>query len=119
LKWAGANNPLWVIRAATGEVMTIKPDKQTVGKTENPKPFTTHTLQLEEGDCFYMFTDGYADQFGGENAKKFMQKRLKELLSSIYTKPMQHQLSLIHSNLLTWMGNLEQVDDICMAGIRL
>jgi serine phosphatase RsbU (regulator of sigma subunit) len=119
LKWAGANNPLWIIRNNTDEVEVVKADKQSVAITEKPLPFTTHTVQLNTGDCFYLFTDGYADQFGGESSKKFMQKRLKELLLRIYKKPMELQKKLIHDNLLTWMGNLEQVDDICFVGIKL
>ena len=119
LKWAGANNPLWIIKDNADEVMIVKPDKQSVAITEKPLPFTTHTVALDEGDCFYLFTDGYADQFGGESAKKFMQKRLKELLLRIYKKPMELQKKLIHDNLLTWMGNLEQVDDICFVGVKL
>jgi len=119
LKWAGANNPLWIIKDNSDEVVIVKPDKQSVAITEKPLPFTTHTVQLDEGDCFYLFTDGYADQFGGESAKKFMQKRLKELLLRIYKKPMELQRKLIHDNLLTWMGNLEQVDDICFVGVKL
>lgn len=118
VKWAGANNPLWIIRNNSDEVEVIKPDKQAVAKTEKLVPFTTHTVQFDKGDCFYLFTDGYTDQFGGENAKKFMQKRLKDLLLRIYKKPMSLQRNLIHDNLLTWMGNLEQVDDICFAGIK-
>ncbi len=119
VKWAGANNPLWIIKNNSDEVMIVKPDKQSVAITEKPLPFTTHTVMLDEGDCFYLFTDGYVDQFGGESAKKFMQKRLKELLLRIYKKPMELQKKLIHDNLLTWMGNLEQVDDICFVGIKL
>jgi serine phosphatase RsbU (regulator of sigma subunit) len=119
LKWAGANNPLWVIRAATGEVMTIKPDKQTVGKTENPKPFTTHTLQLEEGDCFYMFTDGYADQFGGPKGKKFKYKTLREILFETSKLSLKEQSNIINHKFEEWKGNLEQVDDVCIVGIRV
>ena len=119
LKWAGANNPLWVIKQDSDEVTIVKPNKQSVAITEKPVSFTTHTVELNEGDCFYLFTDGYADQFGGESSKKFMQKRLKELLLRIYKKPMELQKKLIHDNLLTWMGNLEQVDDICFVGVKI
>lgn len=118
LKWAGANNPLWLINKA-GEITEIKANKQAVGRTGNPQPFKTHTLNLEKGDCFYLFTDGYADQFGGQKAKKYMQKRLKEFLLSIYKKPMELQKDLIQNNLEKWKGNLEQVDDICFAGVRI
>lgn len=119
LKWAGANNPLWIIRENSDELEVIKPDKQSVSKTDLPKPFTTHTVQLNSGDCFYLFTDGYADQFGGSAAKKYMQKRIKKLLLSIYKKTMSSQKKLITDNLLHWMGNLEQVDDICFIGVKL
>ncbi|MBL7931139.1 MAG: SpoIIE family protein phosphatase [Bacteroidia bacterium] len=118
LKWAGANNPLWLINN-TGEITEIKANKQPVGRTSNPQPFKTHILNLEKGDCFYLFTDGYADQFGGEKAKKYMQKRLKEFLLSIYKKPMELQRELIAHNIEKWKGNLEQVDDICFAGVRI
>jgi serine phosphatase RsbU (regulator of sigma subunit) len=119
LKWAGANNPLWIIKKDSDEITVIQPDKQAVAKTEAPQPFTTHSVQLDEGDCFYLFTDGYADQFGGKSAKKYMQKRLKELLLSICKKPMDIQRKLINENLNSWMGSLEQVDDICFIGVKL
>ena len=119
VKWAGANNPLWIIRENCEELEVIKPDKQSVAKTEDPKPYKTHTVQLNKGDCFYLFTDGYADQFGGSAAKKYMQKRIKKLLLSIYKRTMASQQKLIHDNLNYWMGNLEQVDDICFIGIKL
>lgn len=119
LKWSGANNPLWIINSRANEITVVKPDKQTVGSTFNPQPFKTHEVQLEKGDCFYLFTDGYADQFGGLEAKKFMQKRMKELLLKICKMPMEFQHNSIHENLLQWMGNQEQVDDICFAGIKI
>jgi len=119
VKWAGANNPLWIIRENSDDLEIIKPDKQSVSKTDNPKPFTTHTVYLNSGDCFYLFTDGFADQFGGSAAKKYMQKRIKKLLLSIYKKTMSSQKRLINDNLLHWMGNLEQVDDICFIGVKL
>ncbi|PBQ32507.1 hypothetical protein CNR22_12230 [Sphingobacteriaceae bacterium] len=119
IKWAGANSPLWVIRENSDELTIIKPNKQAVAKTDNPLPFTTHHLQLNQGDCFYLFTDGYADQFGGSSSKKYMQKRIKKLLLSIYKKTMIKQKGLITDNLLHWMGNLEQVDDICFIGVKM
>jgi len=119
IKWAGANSPLWIIRENCDALTIIKPDKQAVAKTDMPKPFTTHSLQLNAGDCFYLFTDGYADQFGGSSAKKYMQKRIQKLLLSIYKKTMSTQKKLITDNLIHWMGKLEQVDDICFIGIKL
>lgn len=119
LKWAGANNPLWIIRENSDDLEVVRPDKQSVSKTDNPVPFKTHTVQLNKGDCFYLFTDGYADQFGGSSSKKYMQKRIKKLLLSIYRKTMSTQKKLITDNLMHWMGKQEQVDDICFIGIRL
>lgn len=119
IHWAGANNPLWIIREKSENLEIIKADKQSVSKTDDPKPFTTHKVELNPGDCFYFFTDGYADQFGGVAAKKYMQKRIKKLLLSIYKKSMDTQKRLISDNILHWMGNLEQVDDICFIGVKL
>jgi serine phosphatase RsbU (regulator of sigma subunit) len=119
LQWAGANNPLWIIRNETKELEAIKPDKQPIGKTENPVPFTTHDINLNQGDCFYIFTDGYQDQFGGDKGKKFMAAKMKELFLSIYSKPMEEQKKLINVSIETWKGPLEQVDDICVIGVRV
>lgn len=119
LEWAGANNPLWIIRENKEELMVIPADKQSVSRTDEPRPFTTHHIALNPGDCFYLFTDGYADQFGGPRSKKYMQKRMKKLLMSMYRKTMSVQLKLMNDNLVHWMGNLEQVDDICVIGVRM
>jgi serine phosphatase RsbU (regulator of sigma subunit) len=117
LSWAGANNPLWIVRA--GKLISFVGDKQPIGAFENRKPFTSHTCQLEKGDCVYVFTDGYADQFGGEKGKKFKYKQLQELLISIAGKTMQEQQSVLEKTISDWMGSLEQIDDICIIGIRI
>ena len=127
LKWAGANNPLWIVKksvienplAETAEVMEIKANKQPIGATENPKPFTTTTLKLDKGDILYMSTDGYADQFGGNKGKKFKDSNMKKLLLDICTKPMEDQTALLDEAIETWKGGLEQVDDICVAGVKI
>lgn len=115
--WSGANNPLWYIR--TGIVKEIKADKQPIGKTDNPKPFTTNKITLQENTIFYLFTDGYADQFGGPKGKKFKYKQFEQLLLSICDKPMQSQLNIIDQKFEDWKGKLEQIDDVCIIGIRL
>ena len=116
IKWAGANNALWYLQ--NNEIKEIKSDKQPIGKTENPKPFTTHSLQLKKGDSVFLFTDGFADQFGGEKGKKFKYKPLKEMLqdSSLSLEAQKLKLETIFNE---WKGNLEQVDDVCVIGIRL
>jgi serine phosphatase RsbU (regulator of sigma subunit) len=120
LQWAGANNPLWMIRAENGAALDeIKPDKQPIGKYTNPKPFTTHTVQLNPGDIFYIFTDGYADQFGGDNGKKFKASNLRELFVSICKLPMPDQQIRVTQVFDQWKGSYEQLDDICVIGVRL
>ena len=117
LQWAGANNPLWIIRE--GKLIETKPNKQPIGKTDNPLSFTTHEIQLQKGDTIYVFTDGFADQFGGTKGKKFMYKPFKELLLSIQNKTMEEQKIVLEQHFENWKGNLEQVDDVCVIGIRI
>ena len=143
--WSGANNPLWYIdpfassvplsvtssevekSTATGldsarpdiKLIEIKADKQPIGKIDNPKPFSTHEIELKSGIQFYLFTDGFADQFGGPKGKKFMYKQLENLLTSISNKPMQEQKALLEETFNQWKGDLEQVDDVCVIGVRI
>lgn len=117
LEWAGANNPLWIVR--NKELIEYKANKQPVGKIDNPTPFLTHTIPLQLNDCIYIFTDGYADQFGGEKGKKFKYSQLKEILLSNNSLPMPEQLTLLDKHLNDWKGNLEQVDDILIIGIKI
>jgi len=119
LQFAGAQNPLWIKRATSSELEEIKGDKQPIGKYSDPKPFTNHTLQLEAGDAFYIFSDGYADQFGGPKGKKLKYKPFKELLLSINDKPMEERKQIIDQHFETWKGDLEQVDDVCVIGVRV
>jgi len=123
LQWSGANNPLWIIRPTvieeTFELIEFKPNKQPIGKFDNPKPFTNHTIELKKGDTIYVFTDGYADQFGGEKGKKLMYKPFKEFLLSIQEKSMFEQKLLLEKHFDNWKGKLEQVDDVCVIGVRI
>lgn len=117
LKWAGANNPLWIIKQ--NELIEIKANKQAIGKNEKLKDFTTHTIELCTNDVIYLFTDGYADQFGGDKGKKFKYKKLQELLLANVDKPMLEQKEILNISFNTWKGNLEQVDDVCIIGVRI
>ncbi len=81
--------------------------------------FTNHTLHLQPGTAFYLFTDGYADQFGGERGKKFMYKKLKELLITTQTKTVKEQKDILVQTYNDWKGELEQIDDVCIIGIRV
>jgi serine phosphatase RsbU (regulator of sigma subunit) len=115
--WSGANNPLWFLQDNT--LQEIKANKQPIGKTDQPKPFTSHQIDYKDNTIFYLFTDGLADQFGGLKGKKFKYKQFEELLFSISDRPMQEQSDLISKKFEDWKGTLEQVDDICIIGIKL
>ncbi|MFN3917993.1 MAG: SpoIIE family protein phosphatase [Flavobacteriales bacterium] len=132
--WAGANNPLWIIadenradltgfKSLTGiggkALYEIKPDKQPIGKSDNPTPFNTRVLNLQTGDTIYILTDGYADQFGGERGKKFKASQMKEFILSISSQPMQEQKNVLEQKFENWKGELEQVDDVCIIGFRI
>jgi hypothetical protein len=120
IEWSGANNPLWY--SQNQEMQEITADKQPIGKNDNRKPFTTHYINCKPQNTeryFYLFTDGYADQFGGEKGKKFKYKPFKELLLSINKNPMEKQKTIISETIVNWKGDLEQVDDICVIGIKI
>jgi len=117
VSWSGANNPLWYIKS--GELIEIAATKQPIGKTENPKPFETHTIELNEGDMLYLFTDGYADQFGGPKRKKFKYKPLKDMLLEINKLPSEEQHTILEQRFNEWRGELEQIDDVCIIGVRI
>lgn len=122
LQWAGANSPLWLIRTLKNkepELFEYKPNKQPVGKTLNPTPFTTNTISLQKEDSLFIFSDGFSDQFGGERGKKFMSKQFKNFLVSINNLSMSTQKQLILEKFREWKGNNEQVDDVCVVGVRV
>ena len=118
LRFACANNPLWILR--NNDLIKYKPDKMPVGMHYGEqKPFSVNTIGLRKGDIIYTFTDGYADQFGGVNGKKFKYKALKELLLSIQKKSMEEQKEILLETFETWKGNLDQVDDVLIIGVRV
>ncbi len=117
IQWSGAQNPLWIIEKNT--IVEIKGDKQPIGKSEHVLPFKSHTLKTGLDAMLVLLTDGFADQFGGEKGKKFKYSALKELLLSISEKPMEEQKSILSKTFENWRGNLEQVDDVCVVGVRV
>lgn len=119
LQYAGANNPLWIIRKGAKEIEEIKADKQPIGKYSEPTPYNTHTIKLQKGDTLYIFSDGFADQFGGDKGKKFKSANFKQLLLSIQYESIERQKQLIDEAFENWKGNLEQLDDVCIIGVRI
>jgi serine phosphatase RsbU (regulator of sigma subunit) len=117
ISWSGANNQLWYI--SNKALHEIKANKQSIGKTDNPQPFTTHTIKFTKGDIYYLMTDGYPDQFGGPKGKKFKYKQLEENLLAISDKPLKEQSQILRSTFNTWKGNLDQVDDVTLIGIKI
>lgn len=119
LKYAGAHNPLWIIRKGATEIEETKADKQPIGKYANTTQFRTNDISINKGDTIYIFSDGYVDQFGGEKEKKFKSKAFKQLLLSIQDKTMEEQKLIIDNVFEKWRGNIEQIDDVCIIGVRI
>jgi serine phosphatase RsbU (regulator of sigma subunit)/ligand-binding sensor domain-containing protein len=117
LQYAGAYNPLFLIR--NGELIEIKADKYPIGISDRRSQFTNHKMELKKGDTFYIFSDGYADQFGGPDGKKYMRKRFKELLLEMQHISMEVQGRALDKSIVNWQGANEQVDDILIIGIRM
>ncbi|MDG2343462.1 MAG: SpoIIE family protein phosphatase, partial [Flavobacteriales bacterium] len=117
LFFAGANNPLWVHR--NNEIIEINGDNQPIGKYNSPYPFNTHCFELQKNDIIYLFSDGYADQFGGDKNKKFKKKNLRLLIKSIASETMVDQKQILEENFNTWKGENEQIDDVCIMGVKI
>lgn len=117
LEFAGANNPLWIIR--NSEILETKGDKQPIGKFGESTPFKSHNVDVLPGDTIYLCTDGFADQFGGDKGKKLKSSNFKKLLLSIQDLPMAQQKLRIEDAFHEWKGDLEQLDDVCIIGVRL
>jgi len=119
LTWAGANNPLWILKQQSQEILELKGDKQPVGNHHDYKDFTTHHVSVSLGDRIYLFSDGIPDQFGGEHGKKFKTKQLKEIVLSSGNKSIEEQIQTIEKSINNWKGQLDQIDDICFLAIEI
>jgi len=130
--FAGAQNPLYVFSVIDGQELNkkaiynesiflkeYKGDKQPIGKFSDHKPFTSTKVEVKKGDYLFLFSDGFPDQFGGESGRKYMYKPFKKLLMSIVDKDVAKQKEMIEEAFEKWRGNLEQVDDVCVIGLRI
>ena len=118
LTFAGAKRP--VIYFQNGELEELKGSMSAIGDSYmDNKVFEEHSMEIKAGDTFYMFSDGYPDQFGGAENKKFMTRNFKSLLSSIHTHPMKEQEDIIENKMKEWIGNTEQTDDMLILGFKI
>ncbi len=115
--FAGAYNPLWLLR--NGELIIYKADRMPVAIYDNLRPFTAQKIDCQPGDQFYIFSDGYADQFGGDDLSKFKPRRLRELITSIESLSAEDQKSKILEEFYSWKGEGEQIDDVTLMGVRI
>jgi serine phosphatase RsbU (regulator of sigma subunit) len=116
LWWGGANNPLYLVR--NGELIHYRADKMPASIHYRMLPFTPHKIELKKGDSFYIFSDGYSDQFGGPAQKKFMSMQLKETLIAMAGQPMLKQGEKLNEIFEGWRGDSPQVDDVTLVGVR-
>jgi len=118
LSYAGANNPLILIRGS--EMQVLKADRMPVGIYTRIDPFRCTTIDIQHGDCLYTFSDGFQDQFGYNSNRKFMGKRLRELLLEIHELPMAEQKEILNLTYEEWRGPAEnQTDDVVIMGVRI
>jgi serine phosphatase RsbU (regulator of sigma subunit) len=118
VSFAAANNPMWIFRGGK-DWEEIKADKQPIGAFLDRKPFTQHDFELQKGDVFYIFSDGYADQFGGDKGKKYKYSQFRDYLLTLENVPMVQQKEKLTEEIVNWKRDLEQVDDQCVIGIRV
>ena len=116
--YTAAQNPIWVIR--DGELTEIKPEKMPIGKHDKDHiPFEGGEFKIQKGDQVYTLTDGFQDQFGGPKGKKFMVKKMREFVLSISNLPSKEQHDKIMDAFTNWKGEIEQVDDVCVIGVKI
>ena len=117
ITYAAANNKPVIIQ--NDELIQLSADKMPVGVGERNEDFNLYTINYKEGDVLYLYTDGFADQFGGPKGKKFKYKPLNELIINMNKEELSVQREKLHIAFESWRGDLEQVDDVCIIGIRL
>ncbi|MFO8066641.1 MAG: SpoIIE family protein phosphatase, partial [Bacteroidales bacterium] len=118
IEFAGANNPLYVIR--NGEIIEVPCDKMPIGiHRRADRNFTNHMVEVEKDDMLFMFSDGYKDQFGGPDGKKFMSKNFKQILIDVHQKPVKEQEEILKKTIIDWTGSYDRIDDIIVMGIRV
>ena len=119
VQYAGANNPLWVIRKGANEIETYKANRLPIGKYLHNDLYKTHSLEVFEGDMMYVFSDGFSDQFGGERGKKYYAANFQKFLLTIKDLPLTNQKQALLDEFNRWKGDHDQIDDVCVIGLRI
>ena len=118
LEFAGAKNPIYLIR--NNSLSILKGDIYEIGNYEKSENiYTNHQLQLQKNDIIYLFSDGYADQFGGVSNKKLTYKTFQKILLEIHKKPLNEQRRILYDEFIRWKGENEQIDDVLIMGIKI
>ncbi len=118
LQFSGAFNPLFYVKDK--ELLLVKGDRMPIGIHQTKEaPFTRHVIDINKGDTFYIFSDGYVDQFGGPEGKKIKLKRFQEIILENYKKPMEEQKQILDKIFIDWQGDQEQIDDVLVIGVRI
>lgn len=119
VSFAGGNRPLWIVRRESGELEVRRTDRQPVGRHGRMEPYNQYVARLWKGDVLHLFTDGFTDQFGGADGRKFGLPAMRTLVQSLATLPMEEQGEALRQAFEEWKGGQEQVDDLCMMGVRI
>ncbi|MCC7332144.1 MAG: SpoIIE family protein phosphatase [Flavobacteriales bacterium] len=120
IAYSGANRPLWIARKDSNQIEEIKATKFAIGGfTDDNQQFEQHQIQLKKGDTIYLFSDGFADQFGGVKKKKLMTGKFKDIILGIQSLGLQDQKDYLDNFITSWMDGIEQIDDILVIGIKL
>jgi serine phosphatase RsbU (regulator of sigma subunit) len=119
MEYAGAQNPCWIIKATDNALIELKPDKQSIGYVEDFVPYKTQSVQVDYNDTIYLFSDGYADQFGGPNGKKFKYSQMKSLMQIEPQLSLKNRTELLKTSFYEWMEHYDQIDDVCVLGVRV
>jgi len=119
IQFSGAKNPLWIVRDGTVEIEEVAATPRPIGFNDGRVAYVSNQVEVNIGDSFYMFTDGFQDQFGGLKGKKYKQRKFKDFIVQNSIHPMAHQKNRLRMELESWKGDIEQIDDVCIIGFKL
>ena len=119
LQYSGAHNSIYIIKENDTKITELTASRQSVGKDYNNEKFSAKEFQLSDGDTIYLFTDGFPDQFGGVKSKKYKYTKFKNLILKNCLKKLEDQKNEIRNEFISWKGDMEQIDDVCIMGIKI